>query len=287
MTLATPAAQPPELPVRRLLVDLESPLPRHWNGGDAFRTAMFNALSMSFPVGEQFFIDAVRKGLDTLPPEQRARFDAEVRGFIGQEATHRRIHALFNGHLARQGLVNHWESRIQRRLRRLQGVDVRAWLAVTAATEHFTTILAEYLLGSEAPLAGAEPRLATLWRWHASEESEHRSTAFDLYRALGGSERWRLRLFRLVTWHFCTDLLRQTVHNLWRDGSLWRRASWASAWRTLFGAQGLVPQLRAPWRDYLRADFHPAQRADDLSRQWLAEHQADYRLVSGAGAGGN
>jgi predicted metal-dependent hydrolase len=283
-----PHLRPPahELPVRRLLVDLETPLPRHWNGGDAFRTALFNALSMSFPAGEQFFIDSVRNGLAQLPPEQRGRLEAEVRGFIGQEATHRRIHALFNGHLERQGLVNHWETRIQRRLRRLQGVDVRVWLGVTAATEHFTTIMAEYLLGHDAPLAGAEPRLAMLWRWHASEESEHRSTAFDLYRVLGGSERWRLRLFRLVTWHFCTDLLRQTVHNLWRDGSLWRRATWSSAWRTLFGADGLVTQLRGPWRDYLRADFHPAQRADDLSRQWLAEHHADYRLVSAAGAVG-
>ena len=280
----SPATPPVALPVRQLLVDLQTPLPRHWNGGDAFRTALFNALSMSFPAGEQFFIDSVRAGLAKLPADQRERFDAEVRGFIGQEATHRRVHALFNGHLQRQGLVNRWEPRIQRRLRRLQGVDVRAWLAITAATEHFTTIMAEYLLGHDAPLAGAEPRLATLWRWHASEESEHRSTAFDLYQALGGSERWRLRLFRLVTWHFCTDLLRQTVNNVWHDGSLWRRSTWASAWRTLFGREGLVTLLRAPWRDYLRADFHPAQRADGLSREWLASHQADYRLVSPAGA---
>ena len=50
------------LAVRRLLIDLESDVPRHWCGGDPFRTAFFDALSMSFPVGEQFFIDAVRNG---------------------------------------------------------------------------------------------------------------------------------------------------------------------------------------------------------------------------------
>src|SRR5262245_33891349 len=55
--------------VRRLLIDLDTPLPRHWCGGDAFRTAWFNALSMSFPVGEQFFIDAVRAGVATLPED--------------------------------------------------------------------------------------------------------------------------------------------------------------------------------------------------------------------------
>ena len=104
-----------DLTVRRLLVDLEAPIERLWNGGDAFRTAWFNALSMSFPVGEQFFIDSVREGVKQLSPEQREAFAAEVAGFIGQEATHRRIHGLFNAHLERQGLVNHWEVRARRR----------------------------------------------------------------------------------------------------------------------------------------------------------------------------
>jgi len=84
------------LTVRRLLVDLETPVPRHWNGGDAFRTAFFNALSFSFPAGEQFFIDSMRRALSDAPAELQARFDDEVRGFIGQEATHRRIHQRFN-----------------------------------------------------------------------------------------------------------------------------------------------------------------------------------------------
>ena len=93
------------LVVRRLLVDLDTPLTRHWNGGDAFRTALFNALSFSFPAGEQFFIDSLRRALKDAPPELKAHFDDEVRGFIGQEATHRRVHERFNAHLATLGLV--------------------------------------------------------------------------------------------------------------------------------------------------------------------------------------
>ena len=72
----------PSLTVRRLLIDLDTPLPRHWCG-DAFRTAFFNALSMSFPAGEQLFIESMRKGMATLPETRRAAFDAEVQGFIG------------------------------------------------------------------------------------------------------------------------------------------------------------------------------------------------------------
>ncbi len=268
-----------DLVVRRLLVDLETPLPRHWCGGDAFRSAWFNALSMSFPVGEQFFIDSVRNGLQQLPPDARGRFEAEARAFIGQEATHRRIHALFNAHLATQGLVNHWEARAVRRMKRLEGVDVRAWVGVTAATEHFTAILAEYLLTTPQVLQGAEPRLATLWLWHASEESEHRSTAFDLYRALGGDERWRLRLFRMVTLYFLSDVLRQTVHNLWRDGSLWRVGTWTSGWRFLLGRGGLLRALAGPWRRYKAADFHPAQQDAAPALQWLRDNGASYEVV--------
>ncbi len=106
-----------DLVVRRLLIDLEAPFERHWCGGDAFRSALFNALSMSFPVGEQFFIDSVRNGFKALPPAQQEKFKAEVQGFIGQEATHRRIHALFNGHLEKQGLVNDWAPRAQERMK--------------------------------------------------------------------------------------------------------------------------------------------------------------------------
>ena len=261
-----------ELVVRRLLVDLQTPPPRHWNGGDAFRTAMFDALSMSFPVGEQFFIDTMRLGMKQLDEAARGRFADEVQGFIGQEATHRRIHGLFNEHLMRRGLVNHWEARARRRLKRLEGLDARIWLAATAATEHFTAILAEYLLTHEAPLAGTESRLRDMWLWHASEESEHRCTAFDLYRALGGSEAWRRRLFWLVSWHFSTDLLRQTANNLWHDGSWWKPSTWASGWRTLFGRQGLLRCTFKAWKDYLRADFHPAQGDGAPGLRWLAAH---------------
>ena len=61
-----------ELVVRRLLIDLEAPFEPRWNGGDAFRSAFFNALSMSFPVGEQYFIVSVRTGLKGLDETRRA-----------------------------------------------------------------------------------------------------------------------------------------------------------------------------------------------------------------------
>ena len=273
-----------DLPVRRLLIDLNTRFDRRWCGGDAFRTAWFNALSMSFPVGEQFFIDAVRAGLATLPEAERELFAGEVQGFIGQEATHRRIHALFNGQLQMQGHVNAWARRAARRIRRLSGLDPRHAVAATAATEHFTAILADWMLRHPEALAGAEPRLQTLWMWHAAEESEHRSTAFDLYAAMGGNQRWRLRWFRMVTVFFLGDVTRQTVRNLWHDGALLRWRTWHSAASFLFGAQGLIRQTYRPWRAYFAPGFHPRQQEGPHSALWLGQNSVQFSVVEPAPA---
>ncbi|MBX3619916.1 MAG: metal-dependent hydrolase [Rhizobacter sp.] len=268
-----------DLVVRRLLIDLETPFPRRWAGGDAFRSALFNALSMSFPLGEQFFIDALRAGMKQLPEGQRERFAAEVQGFIGQEATHRRIHGLFNAHLKQQGFVNTWEQRIERRTPPYDEVDARHLVAATAATEHFTAILAEWMLQNTWALDDAEPRLRTMWMWHASEESEHRSTAFDVYQALGGNHEWRVKWFKSVTVLFLTDVTRQTLRNLWVDGALFSLKTWRSAWTTLFGRRGLVRKTYQPWKAYLREDFHPRQQDDALSRDWLRANAGAFSVV--------
>jgi uncharacterized protein len=268
-----------DLTVRRLLIDLDAPIDARWNGGDAFRTAFFNALSLSFPVGEQYFIDSVRNALKALPDAQRAQFADEVQGFIGQEATHRRLHALFNAHLATQGLPNDIERRALRRLKSSAHLDVRVHLAATAATEHFTSIFANWLLRHPEALDGAEPRLRTLWLWHAAEEAEHRSTAFDVYQALSGHHRWRIRLFRYVTITFLWDLTRQTLINLWHDRSLWRWSTWRSGWRLLWARDGMLRASFRPWRDYFAPDFHPSQHDAAPARAWLREHSAQYSVV--------
>lgn len=268
-----------DLVIRRLLIDLEKPIDRHWCGGDAFRSAFFNALSMSFPVGEQFFIDSVRSGFKALPVEKQTAFDAEVKGFIGQEATHRRIHALFNGHLERQGLVNDWAPRSQLRLQKLEGINSLHGLAITAANEHFTALFADWILSHSEWLDSDDGRLKLMWMWHSAEEAEHKCTAFDLYQALGGSNEWRTKWMRRVTMIFITDTLRQTINNLKHDGTLWKWSTWKSATAFLFGKRGLVRHAYKPWREYKRADFHPSQQESALSHRWLADNEKAYTLV--------
>ena len=292
---ATALPAPSQLTVRRLGVDLSQGFSRHWNGGDAFVTAFCNALSMSFPVGEQFFIDAVREGAKHLgdSPEHQALRET-VRGFIGQEATHRHLHGLYNAHLEKQGLINHWGPRAARRLetgrRKMFRTSEKGHLhelAITAAYEHFTAIFGDLTLenpGQEGDwFAHAEEPLQTLWRWHAAEESEHKCVAFDLYKALGGDHRWRMRWFNYVVLQFALDTLRQTVNNLWHDRTLHKPSTWLSGWRFLFGRHGLVRRTRAPLQAYRREDFHPLQVGHtDLAARWLHNHADRWKAVGAA-----
>jgi hypothetical protein len=161
----------------------------------------------------------------------------------------------------------------------MQGVDVRHWLAITAANEHFTAIFAEWMLKNSDLLNDCEQRLKVMWLWHSAEESEHKSTAFDLYRTLGGNEKWRLRWFRRVTVMFLIDMLRQTLNNLRHDGTLWKWSTWKSAGAYLFGRRGLFRESYRPWKQYLRKDFHPRQQNSDLSERWLADNAQVYSVV--------
>src|SRR3546814_9882115 len=65
---------------------------RWWHGGDPGRTAFFNALSSTFPVGENFFMSAVRYYRHDAPETLREEIDA----FIFPESTPSREHVFFN-----------------------------------------------------------------------------------------------------------------------------------------------------------------------------------------------
>src|SRR3546814_2732318 len=62
---------------------------RWWHGGDPGRTAFFNALSSTFPVGEKFFMSDVRYYRNSTPETLRAEIDA----FFFQVSTPSRAHA--------------------------------------------------------------------------------------------------------------------------------------------------------------------------------------------------
>ncbi|MFL6673920.1 MAG: metal-dependent hydrolase [Massilia sp.] len=267
------------LTVRKLEIDLSDGFGRHWLGGDAYRTQLFNALSMTFPVGEQMFIDSVR----AVPPEQLADpgLRADVKDFIGQEASHRFVHIQYNAQLARQGLDFTLGPSILRRVEHIYKLPLHARLAITCALEHYTAILADGALLHPEWLGDAEPAMRTLWSWHAVEETEHKAVAFDAYLAAGGKYWPRVLWYLQVSSIFWTDTFRQTVHNLRNDGQLYKAGTWISAARTWFGRRGMAWHILPQALRYLSPSFHPWQHDNRrLVSMWLDGNSSAFRAVN-------
>ncbi len=288
--LKAPSLSTGPLPIRKLNVDLNQGFERHWHSGDAFRSAYFNALSMSFPEGEQRFIDSVQACAKLLPPEARYEsLQEQIRDFSAQEATHRHMHVQYNRQLSRQGLINHWEPRVVKRFAAAADINPLHHLAITAAYEHYTAVLAQVMLDRPGMMAGAQPIMQHLWMWHSMEETEHKAVAFDLYQALSGSYKWRVRWFIYATLTFASDALLQTVNNLWHDRTLFKPSTWWSAAKFFFGRPGdKVHATGNGWiwlcarhlREYLRKDFHPWQQNNRAQADAYANaHQAQWRVL--------
>ena len=80
----------------------EAGLPRHWLGGDPFKSRFFDAMSCLFPEGEKFFIACVRDFRDQVTDPV---LQAQVKDFIYQEGQHGMVHTRFNDHLKSQGVA--------------------------------------------------------------------------------------------------------------------------------------------------------------------------------------
>lgn len=241
---------------RNLNFDIEAILATDWHGGDPFRTAFYNALSIMFPVGEQQFIDSVKHYRDRITDPALNR---HVRGFMAQESVHRREHQKYNEAVcaARGYPLDLLEASIRRRIAFAQKhMPHIAHLAATVAYEHWTAILADGLLRRPELLEGANPEMAALWRWHAIEESEHKAVAFDVYRSVGGTVGMRRRIMIFITIQFFADAFRH-MRIMLRGYQGSKVKLWFGGLRFLFGKGGALRGLGRPWLDYFRRDFHP------------------------------
>jgi hypothetical protein len=72
-------------------------------------------------------------------------------------------------------------------------------LAFTAAAEHFTAIRAEKILADDDFNAiHGDAEVWNLLKWHAIEELEHKSVAFDVFQTVGGTEKVRQRVMAVM-----------------------------------------------------------------------------------------
>jgi predicted metal-dependent hydrolase len=271
----------PSTPIDLKIVPRELPIREHantarwWHGGDPIATAWFNALSATFPQGETFFIESVRRYRDEVDPTLREHIAA----FVQQEAMHTREHVAFNKLIKQAGYsTTAMDNYTRNRLDIARTRHPIGQLAMTVALEHFTAIMAYALLTDDDPLPGAPPDVLKLWQWHAIEEIEHKSVAYDTYLAatknLSARRRYwiRCKVMFFVSVMFWKSNLRHMA-DFFRQDQMNSFGTWWGVLKYLTGRPGIVRKIFRPYLSFYRPNFHPWQQDD---RELIARIEREF-----------
>lgn len=243
-----------------------------WLGGDIVATAVFNALSLTFPDGERMFMDAVR----AYKPKLSGKLLEDANNFIAQEAIHTREHVSLNkimdgGHYPLEKIRAH----IKANCELAEKLGPMTQLAATITLEHFTALLGDALLRDPSVLAGAPEDVRRLWQWHAVEETEHKAVAFDVFnevtKNLAGWRRYLIRLQAMLytTVDFNLHITWYAALLLQADG-MGKLASYARVLWFLYGKKGFF-RMKG-YFSWFKPGFHPWQHDNsDLTARMLAE----------------
>jgi predicted metal-dependent hydrolase len=278
--MSTPTDVSPQ--PRDLRFDLEAHRGTHWMNGDPVGTAVFNALSLTFPDGEKMFMDSVRHYRSRLT----GRLAEDVRAFLAQEAIHAREHHALNSLIDRGRYpVAEIESRIRKRIAFARKRGPIRMLCATTALEHFTAMMAEtHDLMQDKLFGRTAPELERLWRWHSLEETEHKAVAFDVFmevtRDWPAWRRYMLRVWSMVfiSFMFTRNITQYASLLLQAEGYAPREARKAVR-RFLWGDPGIFRANPRTYFAWYRPGFHPW---DIDNRAQMARWQAEFAAETAA-----
>ncbi len=235
---------------------------RYWLGNNPFKTHLLNSFTLLFPAGEKFFIRSIAKFQKDL---EDPKLREEVKAFIQQETQHYLEHEKFFDNLKHQGydidgLVEWLDSFIENVPDKLNSPKMN--LALTAGLEHITALLAEIGLKDNF-LEEAQKEMKDLFEWHAAEEIEHRSVAYDVLQSVDPS--YALRVAGLVYAYLLMSVFSGsfTVALLYQDRKLLSDKVWREFISVFFTDNALALKAVFVFMRYLHPDFHPSHN-DDL-----------------------
>lgn len=293
-------AEPHEIAPRRVSFDWQK-TPLHWIPHEPTATHVINVLHLLLPAGERWFVKVFREGLPLVRDPELLK---DVKGFMGQEATHSVQHAHVLDHLAAQRLdTADFTKHVDFLFEKLLGerpplgapIPPREWLrfrlSLIAAIEQFTAVLGDWVLAAgELDRAGADEVMLDLLRWHGAEEVEHRAVAFDMYQHCVG--RGRAHYARRIAGMAVTApaMLYMwawgTAYLIRHDPQLAGRLRYSLAAHNRAVRSGLLPtwkELGAAVPRYLRRSYHPSREGSSRRAvEYLAQSPAARTAVAAA-----
>ncbi|MBI38218.1 MAG: metal-dependent hydrolase [Leptospiraceae bacterium] len=242
---------------------------RHWFAGNRAATHVVNSLHMIFPDGERFFIRSVNHYRKQI---QDPVLKKQVRLFMAQEVQHGIAHERAWDTLRNQGfpIDRFLESYRKNAYERLEGFVNRRighWLSLstTVALEHYTATLAQAVFDTKVLEYEMPQDMRDLLYWHACEEIEHKSVAFDVMQDVKPGYFKRIAGFFMATVQLL-GFTAQGVRFMVKQDS---DAGFWSFYRDFFRflrKGGFRFFLALPLRllDYLRPGFHPDDHKNRL-----------------------
>lgn len=250
----------------------EEQIPKYWFKNSPLATHLVNSLNLLFPEGERMFIRAVKEFSGEIQDQE---LKEQMQGFMAQEVQHGREHEMFFETLRAQGFEiddflkwYKWLSFdvIERKLSK------KMRLSWTAALEHYTAVFAEWALGESYLRQGAHPIIGDLLRWHAAEEIEHRTVAFDVLDAVAPGYFLRISGMALASMSLGFFWMAGVRHLFKQDNEARLSLEQLRELYKNFVGRGYL--LKA-YLQYLRPGFHPSQvNNEDLARAAIQEIEA-------------
>ncbi|MFH4156540.1 metal-dependent hydrolase [Acinetobacter bereziniae] len=258
------ANQTPIIPIRHMKFDFDPAKLDHRFYMDAeLASAYFASLSIFLTRGEDLVIDTARYHRDFITdPLLKQR----VTSLIGQEAIHSKMHEELNeAYLIRDlpvKLFRTWagwafEYGFERLPQPMK-------LSLMAGIEHFTAVLAEYMMNHEEIFfRSQDEKQRAIWMWHMLEESEHKDIAFDVFQELSNNYLLRIAGFfpALITILVLISAASFLVPFYRNPKNLISLRYWSEIpynFRLIFGLKhGVYGSSFKHIFDYLRPNFHP------------------------------
>ena len=158
---------------------------KYYYKSNKFITHFLNALSSTFPAGEQFFVRSVRK----FRTSENTELEREITRFIRDEATHTIAHDIFNKYAETYGIpIYKMQKHIGILLKIVETyLTPKTCLAITVALEHYTAAMGKEMLRTDHWLSNMDDEYRKLWEMHSKEEVDHRCVAWDVYEKNNGS----------------------------------------------------------------------------------------------------
>ena len=245
--------------VRKPNYKFETTSPSYWYGDNKFVSCFLSALSVTFPAGERFFIESVR---DNCKPGFSDEIMADVRGFTQQEAQHSKAHMAFNAWLAAKGYeAEEFEALVRAFILQCDKMPPKQRLAATCALEHITSLMAERLVGEADRFATPIcEEFREFWKWHAMEEYEHKSVAFDVYRKNGYDEFTRMYMAVASTLALIVGIAGAQTYFSWTKKGWRGPVDIIRGIGILYGPRGFITKSIPAYLQYYKLGFHPTDR---------------------------